>query len=191
MSMWKPAPILLMAAALAGCATAPPAPSVAVMPGPGKTLEQFSADDRVCRDYADNAVGINAKQAGANNVAAGAAAGTAIGAAAGALLGGRRGMAGGAGMGLILGTAEGAGAAGAAERDVQRRYDIAYEQCMYAKGNRLPSSPSVTYYGYRRYRQPIVIYQAPPPAPQEAPPPPPPGSPPPPPPGSPPPPPPQ
>ncbi len=37
---------------LAGCATVPTGPSVRVLPGPGKTLEQFQADDTFCRQYA-------------------------------------------------------------------------------------------------------------------------------------------
>lgn len=169
--------LLLLAAALAGCATAPTGPSVAVMPGSGKSFAQFSADDRACRAYADQALGPNAQQAGANNVAAGAVAGTALGAVVGALFGGHRGAAAGAGMGLIVGTAEGASAAGGEQQSQQRRYDIAYEQCMYAKGNQLP--PATYYHGHRRYGQPVIIYQESPaeaaPAPQPpAPPPPPP-----------------
>ncbi|HND25830.1 MAG TPA: hypothetical protein PK229_16020, partial [Rhodocyclaceae bacterium] len=42
--------------------------------------------------------------------------------------------------------------------DAQRRYDIAYQQCMYAKGNQLPGA-----YGYGSYR-PASPYGTPPPA---------------------------
>ena len=155
---------LLATLVLAGCATVPTGPHVAVMPGPGKSFDQFVADDRACRAYADQSIGTNVNAAGASNVATGAAVGTALGAAAGALLGGgHSGAATGAGMGLIIGSAEGAGEAGTAERDVQRRYDIAYEQCMSAKGNQLPvSTPPTSYYRYRNYRQPVIIYQQPP-----------------------------
>ena len=49
-----------------------------------------------------------------------------------------QGAATGAGVGLITGTAFGTGLASEAQVSVQRRYDIAYEQCMYAEGNQFP-----------------------------------------------------
>ena len=45
---------------------------------------------------------------------------------------------------MVAGTASGGSQAGYAGADAQRRYDIAYQQCMYAKGNQLPG------YGYRQ-----------------------------------------
>ena len=185
---------IVMILSLAGCASMPSGPDVAVMPGPGKSFEQFAMDDNICRSYAGQSTGTNADHIGAKNVATGAAVGTALGAAAGAAMGGHHGTAGGAGAGLLLGSAIGAGNANSTQQGAQRRYDIAYEQCMYAKGNQLPpASTTTTYYGGYRGR-PIVIYQAPLPvtvapqypAPQPAttPPPPPYGSPPPPPPGN-------
>lgn len=180
-----PALVLLT---LAGCATVPQGPNVAVMPGAGKSFEQFVADERVCRAYADESIGTRVTEAGANNVVSGAAVGTAVGAAAGALLGGHHGAASGAGAGLLMGSAIGAGNASGVQYDAQRRYDIAYEQCMYAKGNQIPQSygaPTTTYYRYGRpvtvYPQPTttVIMQSPPtqipPPPGTIPPPPPPG----------------
>ena len=153
---------VLMLLLLAGCASVPKGPNVAVMPGPGKSFEQFATDDRTCRTYADQSIGTNVNDVGANNVVTGAAVGTALGAAAGALLGGHHGGESGAGAGLIMGTAVGAGNAGRAEYDAQRRYDIAFEQCMYSKGNQLPpASTTTTYYGGYRHR-PITVYQAPP-----------------------------
>lgn len=130
------------------------------MPGPGKSFEQFQADDRSCRDYAERSIGPNG---GANSVAQGAAVGVAGGAAAGALLGfGRPGaIVRTAGLGLLLGSAVGASNADESERQLQRQYDIAYEQCMSARGNQLPQNPPVTYYRYR-HRRPVVIYQPPP-----------------------------
>jgi hypothetical protein len=44
----------------------------------------------------------------------------------------------GAGTGLLGGAAVGANADQAAGWNAQRRYDIAYQQCMYAKGNQVP-----------------------------------------------------
>lgn len=153
-------PPLLLTLLLPGCATAPTGPSVAVMPGPGKSFQQFVNDDRGCRAYAAQSIGTNVNDAGAANIATGAAVGTAIGAAAGALLGGHEGSGSGAGAGLIMGSAIGAGNAASIQQSAQRRYDIAYEQCMYAKGDRLPqASPSTTYYVYPHRRRGVVIYR--------------------------------
>ncbi len=79
---------------LAGCATIPVGPSVLVLPGPGKTLEQFRADDTFCRQWA-----------------AQEAARTASGEIYGATL--------------------------------QWRYDMPYQQCMFAKGHRVPVAPAL------------------------------------------------
>jgi len=182
---------VMMLLLLTGCATVPTGPSVAVMPGVGKSFEQFVADDRTCRGFADQSIGTDVNTAGANNVVTGAVVGTAVGAAAGAMLGGHHGGANGAGAGLLLGTAVGSGNANAVEHNAQRRYDIAYEQCMYAKGHQLPqAATTTTYYRYRHrpvtvYQEqpPTVILQNPPAQGTPMPPPPPPGLPPPPPPG--------
>jgi hypothetical protein len=158
------------AVALVGCATVPDSPSVRVMPAPGKPFEVFVSDDHVCRSYASQS--ISGKEEAANNAAIGSAvAGTAIGAAAGALIGGSGQGAGvGAGMGLIMGSAMGANQSGRSGYSLQRRYDIAYEQCMYAKGNLLPGQ-SIPYNPYARLPPPPP---PPPPAAQSALPPPPP-----------------
>ncbi len=39
-------------AALAGCVSVPTGPSVMVLPGTGKTFEQFQVDDGACRQWA-------------------------------------------------------------------------------------------------------------------------------------------
>jgi hypothetical protein len=44
----------------------------------------------------------------------------------------------GVGTGLLAGTAAGAHAGYGTGFTLQRRYNIAYEQCMYAKGNQIP-----------------------------------------------------
>jgi uncharacterized protein YcfJ len=147
----------------AGCATAPLAPRVAVMPAPGKPFEVFAAEERTCRAYAEQSVA--GQTEAVDNAAVGTAAiGTVIGAVAGAAIGGRQGAAVGAAGGLVVGSAAGSGRAGASERDIHRRYDIAYQQCMYAKGNQLP--------GYQ-YTQPAKAAAYPPPPPSSNPPPPP------------------
>jgi hypothetical protein len=62
------------------CASIPAGPNVLVLPGNGKSFEQFQTDDAACRQW-------SAQQTGTS---------------------------------------------------VQVRYDIAYAQCMYAKGNQIP-----------------------------------------------------
>jgi hypothetical protein len=161
----------LAALLLAGCAAMPTGPDVAVMPGPGKTFEQFKLDDHVCRDHAERSLGTNPGLAGADSVGQGAAVGAGAGAVAGAALSGGRpgGIVGGAIWGLILGSAVGASNAEPEEREAQRRYDIAYEQCMSAKGNRIPPPP-VSYYRYRHYDpQPVIVYPPPPDQPDSPP----------------------
>jgi hypothetical protein len=148
---------------LAGCAaTMPNGPSIAVMPAPGKPFDVFVAEDRECRQYAQQAIGVSVSQAGTEAQVKSIAAGTAIGAVAGALGGGHEGAGTGAAVGMLGGAAIGSGEAQYSGYEAQRRYDIAYEQCMYAKGNQLPY-------------QPRMIYSQPPAQPYYAPPPPPPG----------------
>jgi len=153
--------------ALAGCVTTPTGPTRDAFPGRDKSFEQFQADDGSCRDYAFAQIGGKSASDRANESAVGTAVvGTAIGAAAGALIGGSHQGAGvGAGIGLIAGSAAGSGTAGASYQSTQRRYDSAYYQCMYAKGNKVPM--------YGRYVQaaPAPQYYTPPPPPPNAPPP--------------------
>jgi hypothetical protein len=137
---------------LAGCATLPSGPSVMVLPGTGKTFEQFQSDDLVCRQWAAQHTGITPGQASAKTVTRGAAMGTVVGAAGSPATG----AAVGAGAGLLGGTAAGAGRAEGSSYEVQQRYDMAYMQCMYAKGNQIPVS---------RGSQPAYTSPPPPPAP--------------------------
>jgi hypothetical protein len=145
--------------ALGACVTVPTGPSVVALPGSHKSFDQFQADTFVCQQYAQQVVGGPTEQAN-NNAAASAIAGTAIGAAAGAIIGSASGNAGpgaaiGAGTGLLFGSAAGSNAYGVSYYEVQRRYDGAYMQCMYAKGNQIPvrgparyrAPPSYPYYG--------------------------------------------
>ncbi|MCX8086832.1 MAG: glycine zipper family protein [Rhodocyclaceae bacterium] len=163
---------------LAACATAPSAPTVMVLPGTGRSFDDFRADDYACRAYALQQIGGEAGARAANEAALrDAAVGAGIGALAGALIGGRDGASVGAGMGVIVGSMSGAEASERSGYGGQRQYDIAYVQCMYAKGHRVPLngsySPAV----------PAASQTPPPPPPTGNPPPPPPaGSPPPPPP---------
>ncbi len=128
---------------IGGCATVPSGPSVMSLPGPGKSFDQFQIDDAACRQWAAQQIGASPQETISQNTAAGAVAGTAIGAALGAAIGAASGHAGtgaaiGAGSGLLVGTASGASRGQYYGREAQRRYDIAYSQCMYAKGNDVP-----------------------------------------------------
>ena len=154
--------LLLLLGLLSACAVVPTGPTVMVLPGVGKPFDQFQVDDLVCRQYAQQQVGIAPGQASMQSAVNSAALGTALGAAAGAAIGAAAGNAGtgaavGAGSGLILGSATGAQAGSASSGTLQWRYDVAYTQCMYAKGHQVPG-----------------VASAPPPS--SAPPPPPPGT---------------
>lgn len=141
---------------LAGCVTAPGGPRAAVMPAPGKPFEVFVDEDRLCRQWADQSLGGNAADAANRALLSSAAVGTAIGAAAGAAAGGHDGAGSGAAVGMVMGTVAGSGQSANTSYDLQRRYDVAYQQCMYAKGNQVQ--------GYRS-AAPAVPASAPPPPP--------------------------
>ncbi len=127
-----------LAIALAGCATAPVGPRVAVMPTPGKPFELFAAEEQACRAYAEQSVGASRNDVATQNFVGTVAAATVIGAVAGALGGGHNGAGGGAAAGMAVGSMVGAGNSAHGANDAQHRYDISYEQCMYAKGNQVP-----------------------------------------------------
>jgi hypothetical protein len=149
----------LLLVAISGCATLPTGPSVAVMPAPGKPFEQFQADDAKCREWAAQQIGVSPQETADQNTAAGAVIGTAIGAGLGAAIGSASGNMGtgaaiGAGTGLLFGTAAGADRGYYYGRSAQRRYDIAYQQCMYAKGNQISGVIEPPRRGYRRMPPP-------------------------------------
>ena len=154
---------------VAGCVSQPMGPTVPVMPGPNKPFAVFQDNQAVCKQFADQQVAGAANQA--NNQQVGTAVvGTLLGAGLGAAIGGGRGAAIGAGSGAVAGTVSArAGATGA--NQLQQRYDIAYQQCMYARGNQVPGyyAPPPPGYG-----APPPGYGAPPPGYGGAPPPPPP-----------------
>jgi phage tail tape-measure protein len=161
---------------LGACTTIPNGPSVMVMPGAGKSFDQFRADDADCRQYAQSQIGgATANDAAITSGMESAAVGTAVGALAGAAMGGHQGAGAGAGVGLLAGSAMGANAGQASGNALQRRYDIAYMQCMYAKGDSVPASPQSTSGRQRRSSMPPQPYTAPPSSPPMYYPPPPPG----------------
>ena len=155
--------ILLLSLALmavGACATIPTGPSVMVLPPAGKPFDQFRSEDAICRQWASQQIGQTSQEVANQNTVQGAAVGTALGAGLGAAIGAASGHAGagaaiGAGTGLLFGTTSGANAGQAYGREAQRRYDIAYQQCMYANGNLIP--------GMRRTRNVTGTLPPPPP----------------------------
>jgi hypothetical protein len=159
--------VVVVVTLLSGCATIPHGPSVMVLPGSSKSFEQFQVDDAVCRQWASQQVGTTAQKASTESTVGGAVIGTVVGAAAGAALGAAAGNPGvgaaaGAGVGLLGGTAIGASRADAHGGSVQRRYDMSYTQCMYAKGNQVPAARG------SRVQQPAASPAPPPPPPPPA-----------------------
>src|SRR6201996_4501558 len=144
--------------ALSACAVAPPqGPSVMALPAQGKSFEAFQQDDGQCRGYASQQTGgASSAQAATNSAVGSAVLGTALGAGVGAALGSVGGAVGagaaiGGATGLLAGSAIGANNAAAAGGNLQARYDIAYTQCMYSKGNSIQGAPGGAYasgYGY-------------------------------------------
>jgi hypothetical protein len=135
---------------------------------PGKSFDQFRFDEGRCKQYAyDQIGGHTAARAQEESGVKSAVVGTAIGALAGAAIGGNsHGAAVGAGVGLLGGSLAGSSHAHASGYEAPRRYDIAYQQCMYAKGHKVPLSG-------RFAPAASTAYSPPPPPPPGTPPPPP------------------
>ena len=181
--MIKPLSIAAALFLLAGCATPPPSgPSMLVLPGTGKSFDQFRFDEQDCRNYAHGSVGgKTAEQAATDSAVKSAVVGTAIGTVAGAALGGHQGAAVGAGVGLLGGSVVGADTSYASAGSLQRRYDNAYVQCMYSKGHKVPVAGRFESRAVSQTPPQAARTPPPPPQPQAArtaPPPPPPGQPP-------------
>lgn len=146
-------------ALLSACApNLPQGPTVLALPAQGKNFEVFQQEDASCRYYGQQQTGfVNPNQASTNSALGSAALGTVAGAAAGALIGAAAGNAGigaaaGAGGGLLLGSSIGSNNARATTASLQQRYDIAYTQCMYARGNTVQAGgPLSGRYGYAAY----------------------------------------
>lgn len=157
--------VLASALLLSACATLPNGPSVMALPGTGKAFDAFRADDAVCRQYAYQQIGgTTAAQAAHDSAVRSAVVGTVIGTAVGAAVGGREGAAVGAGSGLLVGSVSGAGAAENSAYSAQERYNNAYVQCMYAKGNRVPVSGNFVAYPDDAARRGTSARIPPPPA---------------------------
>ncbi len=152
--------VSLMLLVLSGCATLPTGPSVMVLPAPGKPFDVFRSEDATCRMYASQQIGMSPQETVNRNTVTDAALGTVLGAGLGAAIGAISGNAGtgaavGAGSGLLAGTLAGSSSGQVYGWEAQHRYDISYQQCMYAQGNQIPGMVE------RRSR----TYAAPPPPP--------------------------
>src|ERR1700760_92355 len=141
--------------ALSACAVAPPqGPSVMALPAQGKSFEAFQQDDVACRGFGTQQTGGAWAAQAANNSAVGSAVlGTALGAGLGAALGSVGGAVGagaaiGGATGLLAGRAVGARNSQGAGANVQGRYDTAYTQCMYSRGDTVQGAPSGYAAGY-------------------------------------------
>lgn len=136
---------LIAALALSGCVTVPYGPSATALPGTGMSWERFRYDDAGCRQFASAQVGgKTANEVAMDSGAASALVGALVGAAAGAAIDGGHGAAVGAGSGFAIGALAGTGAASASGYELQRRYDSAYVQCMYAQGHQVPVYGNLT-----------------------------------------------
>ena len=123
------------------------------------SFDVFQTDQALCKQFASDQIRGGAEQSNNRQVGT-AVVGTLLGAGLGAALGGGRGAAVGAGVGAVGGTAVGAGGGQQTQYSLQQRYDMAYAQCMYSRGNQVP--------GYQQ--QPQQGYAPPPPGYQPAPP---------------------
>src|SRR2546428_2814178 len=108
---------LVFTLSLGACATVPLGPSVMVLPGTGKSFDQFQADDAVCRQWASVQTGTTPQQAAGSSTAKSGALGTLLGAGLGAAIGAATGHPGvgaavGAGGGLLAGAGGGGGGGG-------------------------------------------------------------------------------
>jgi outer membrane lipoprotein SlyB len=122
---------------LAGCAMQPVGPTVRVFPAPYKPFEVFQQDQYECGQYASSQVAGMADRA--NNRALGTAAiGTALGLALGAATGDGHAATFGGVAGAAVGGTIAADQSERAGFSLQRRYDIAFAQCMYSRGNQVP-----------------------------------------------------
>jgi hypothetical protein len=165
---------------LAGCVSVPTGPSTMALPGTGKPFDQFRYDEATCRQYAYDWIGgQTAPRAQEDAALRSGVAGAVIGALIGGAVSGGHGAAVGAGVGGATGGLVGLGAGEASGYEAQRRFDIAYTQCMYAKGHRVAVSgrfapspttayyppPPGTRYSYSYPAPPGYSYPPPPPPP--------------------------
>ena len=132
---------LLAVALLSGCATQPMGPTAHVMPATGKPFEVFAQDQATCKQFASNEVDGGATMANLKEFGT-AAITTGLGGGLGAALRGERGAEIGGSVGAIGGAGLAAHGSAHYQASLQGRYDIAYTQCMYARGNQVGDAAS-------------------------------------------------
>jgi uncharacterized protein YcfJ len=120
-------------------------PTVTALPKPGTSQAVFEQEHLQCRNYAaEMTYSARPGQGSLHTAIGGAALGTLLGAAAGTAIGG---AARSAGAGAVIGSATGVvgGSAVAAKNarasELQKRYNIAYTQSMYALGDTVQAAP--------------------------------------------------
>lgn len=141
---------LVLLALLSSCATQPIGPTVQVMPAAGKPFDKFAQEEDSCKFYAQGQIAGAVDNANRNAVG-GAVLTTALGAGTGALLGGGEGARFGTAGGAVAGSGVATDMSANSQATIQQRYDAAYSQCMYAKGNQVPGM-----------EQPAAAQEAPP-----------------------------
>jgi len=157
---------VLSALLLSACVSVPNGPSAMALPGTGKNFDQFRFDDSSCRQFAHDQIGGKTANEAANESFAGSAiVGTIVGTAIGAAAGGEHGAGAGAATGLFVGSLIGVDEANASSYGTQRHYDNAYNQCMYAKGHRVPVAGHIQQQSPQNLPPPDTRYYPPPPPP--------------------------
>jgi len=122
---------------LAACAETPMGPTIQTMPGPNKSFSNFQSDQAICRNFAEQAVRDQARNANMRALGTGAIT-TALGAGLGAAVGGGRGAGIGAAAGALGGGGLGAMRSSNAQNSIQAQYNNAFAQCMFSLGNSVP-----------------------------------------------------
>ena len=144
----------LLSALLSGCVTRPGGPVIVVFPGAGKTFDQYRADDRACRQTAQEpgeAAGQDAADPGRRDLTA---------------IVDRQDSVIGATGGLLVSRATGSRPGDVRTGAGQPRRDGPYLRCMYGKGNLVPAPASMPYPPPPRGVQPAPppdFYPLPPP----------------------------
>ena len=123
-------------AALSGCTSGSPQPSVYAYPAKGQTAEQQSKDTSECQSWAKQQSGFDPLTDSAKGAGVGAVIGALGGAAAGAAIGAASGSAGrGAAIGAAAGGIGGAGVGGTYNYSKSKEgYDQAFGACMSGRG---------------------------------------------------------
>jgi hypothetical protein len=159
--------ILALASALAlgGCAIAPTAPTVMVLPGTQKNPALFQADYQACQLEAQARLA-PATEAANNQAASNVVIGTVLGAAVGALLGQGSYNPGavaawGAGTGLLMGSSAAGGSSQGSTYSLQLGYNQVFMQCMYQRGHQVPGQVAYPRQGAAASPPPPSTYRAP------------------------------